>query len=216
MVRKVRFLTDSEVKRGIAISRAEATELKGELIKARKQRVLHSDATKIEVIKTYIALGGNIPLTAGATGIPFKTLDKWRCTSWWKNLVAEFKKAEKLELSAKTKSIIDRSLDLLHDRLEHGDYYYNPKTAVIERKPVNARDIHTIAKDMIDRKNILDRAFEQTAPQEANGDKLASLAERFAKLAEATLENQKKPAVNVTDVVFVKETDNAPHEERQT
>jgi len=73
---------------------------------------------------------------------------------------------------------------------------------------VPAAQLHQIAKDMIDRKNILDKAFEETVQVQGNGDKLAALAERFAKLAEATLEN-KKPAIEVTDVVFVQEKQNA-------
>ena len=57
----------------------------------------------------------------------------------------------------------------------------------------------------MDRKHIIDKAFEVHEPMpEAAGDKLAALAERFARLAEATLD--KKKEVVVTDVVFVKET----------
>lgn len=211
MGQKVRFLTDSEVKRGIALSRMEAEATKAELVKNRKKYRMYSDANKIEVIKSYVALGGNLALTAAATNIPIRTLESWKVQSWWKHIVAELKKAEKLELSSKTKTIIDKSLELLNDRLDNGDFFYNPKTGQVERKPVSVKDVHLIAKDLMDRKHIIDKAFEVHEPlQEAAGDKLAALAERFAKLAEATLD--KKKEVVVTDVVFAKELTNAQNE----
>jgi hypothetical protein len=205
LAQKVRFLTDSEVKKGIALSRVEAEVTKAELVKNRKKYQMYSDSNKVEVIKTYVALGGNLALTAAATKIPVRTLESWKIQSWWKHIVGELKKADKLELSAKTKTLIEKSLELMHDRLDNGDFFYNPKTGVIERKPVGIRDVHLIAKDLMDRKHIIDKAFEVHEPmQEAAGDKLAALAERFARLAEATLD--KKKEVVVTDVVFVKET----------
>ena len=214
MVRKVRLITDSMIKNAAARAVVEATAFKEELMKKRKKAQFRSDHVKVEVVKTFLALGGNLQLTSGATNIPYRTLNVWKATNWWKNLVNELKKAEKLELSAKTKTIIERSMELLADRLENGDAFYHPKTGEIIRKPVPAVTLHQIAKDMIDRKTILDKAFEEKIVHEAKGDKLADLAERFAKLAEQSIQN-KKPTVEVTDVVFGKEVSNAPHEERQ-
>lgn len=208
MVRKVRLLTDSELKKGKALAVIEATVLKESLMAERKKKQknyrLRSDYAKIEVVKSYIALGGNLQLTAASVGIPLRTLESWKASAWWKNLVNELKKAEKLELSAKTKLIIERSMDLLADRLENGDAYVDMKTGEVRRKPVGAVVLHQIAKDMIDRKNILDKAFEEKVIETSKDDKLAALAERFAKLAEMSIEKQ-KPQVNVTDVVYVTE-----------
>lgn len=207
MPRKIRLLTDSPVKHQAAVQRMDEIILKEDLKKARKehqrQRLLRSDSTKVEVVKTFVALGGNLQLTAASCGIPHRTLQNWKATTWWKNLVSELKKAEKLELSAKTKTIIERSMMLLADRLENGDAFFNQKTGEVQRKPVSAKDLHTIAKDMMDRKLILDKAFEEKIVEATEGNKLAALAERFAKLAEATLEN--KPKIEVTDVVFAEE-----------
>lgn len=208
MPRKIRLLTDSPVKHQAAVQRMDEIILKEDLKKARKEhqkkRLLRSDSTKVEVVKTFLALGGNLQLTAGSCGIPHRTLQNWKATDWWKNLVSELKKADKLELSAKTKTIVERSMELLLDRIENGDAFFNQKTGEVQRKPVSAAALNQIAKDMMDRKLILDKAFEETIPQVSKGDKLAALAERFAKLAEATLEN-KKPTIEVTDVVFAEE-----------
>lgn len=212
MPRKIRLLTDSPVKHDLAVQRMDEIILKEDLKKARKEhqkkRLLRSDSTKVEVVKTFLALGGNLQLTAGSCGIPHRTLQNWKATDWWKNLVSELKKADKLELSAKTKTIVERSMELLLDRIENGDAFFNQKTGEVQRKPVSAAALNQIAKDMMDRKLILDKAFEETIPETTKGDKLAALAERFAKLAEATLEN-KKPTIEVTDVVFAEEKRNA-------
>lgn len=204
MVRKVRFLTDSEIKNGAALAVMEATALKEELVKNRKKQQFRSDSTKVEVVKTFLALGCNLKLTAGSCNIPYRTLQVWSASQWWKGLVNELKKAEKLELSAKTKLIIERSMELLMDRLENGDVILNSKTNQTYRRPVPAKELNTIVKDMIDRKNTLDRAFEETIVTVSKDDKLAALAERFAKLAEMSLE-KKQPTVEVTDVIFAKE-----------
>ncbi len=206
MVRKVRLLTDSMIKKGKALAVLEATVLKEELVANRKKVQFRSDYAKVEVVKTYLALGANLTLTSSATGVPLRTLHLWKSSTWWKNLVNEIKKVEKLELSAKTKAILDRSLDQIIDRLDNGDIILNQKTGTIERKKLSARDLNQITKDIMDRKLILDRAFEEKVVEVDKGDRLAALAERFANLAEATLENTKKrPVVEVTDVVFVKE-----------
>lgn len=215
MVQKLRFLTDSDVKRGIAISRLDTQVKKETLVKERKAYQMRSDSNKIEVIKTYVALGGNLALTAAATKVPIRTLESWKVQSWWKTIVAELKKADKLELSAKTKTIIEKSLELMNDRLDRGDIFYNPKTGEIQRKPVAIKELHHIAKDMMDRKHILDKAFETSDQIETpTGDKLAALAERFAQLAEMSLE-KKRPVV--TDVILAKEIVYAQNEsgERQ-
>lgn len=209
MARKLRLLTDSTIKKEKAL---EILKQRDELMEARKEHKrkykLHSDSTKVEVVKTYLALGGNLSLTAASTGISIKTLEHWKAADWWKNLIAEMKRVEKLEMSQRTKMIIERSLELLQDRMENGDVILNSKTGELMRKPVAAKDLHYIARDMLDRKLILDKSFEETTVEVSKDDRLASLAQRFAELAEKALDKP-KTVVEVTDVVFAKEQDHA-------
>ena len=205
MARKVRLLTDSKIKKEQAL---ELLNQRIELVEERKAHQkrsrMRSDSVKIEVIKTFVALGGNLMQTAAATGVPVQTLHLWKRTDWWKNLLAELKKTEKLEMSQRTKLVIEKSLELLNDRLENGDVKINRKTGEAERVPVPAKELHTIAKDMLDRKLILDKSFEQEVVEVSKDDRLKSLAERFAALAEKALEKP-KPTVEVTDVIFAEE-----------
>lgn len=206
------LLTDSEYKKKQAIAAIDREVLIAERKKHQRKMTLRSDSTKIEVVKTYLALGGNATLTAAATKIPFDTIKTWKTTNWWNQLVNDMRKAEKLELSAKTKRILDKSLDLVMDRLDNGDFFYDQKSGQLVRKPIPARELNKIAVDMIDQKFILDKATEEQVELSTNEEKLAKLAERFAELAATAL--ARKPAVEVTDVVFVEEN-HAKDEERQ-
>jgi hypothetical protein len=198
---KVRLLTDSTVARERAV---EYLKRRGKI--KERQRVHRSDSAKIETIKTFLALGGSPTLTAGATGIPLDTLNTWRKSNWWKELVDNIRKQEKLELSAKTKKIIDRSMDLIQDRLEQGDWIYDQKKGELIRKPLQAKDINKITQDMLTRKDLLDNATEQQQEVVGVEDKLTKLAEQFAKLAIKAAENKNKPKEYV-DVEFVEKED---------
>lgn len=160
-----------------------------------------SDSQKIEAVTTYILLGGNCRLTANTLKISETTLHYWKSQEWWKEVSDEIKTQEKLTLSTKLKKLVDKSLDLVQDRLENGDFIYDQKTGQIKRKPVVLKDVHKVASDLLDRKTKLDAIDTFKASQESIDDKLSKLAESFKTIAE-----QNKKSVEVTDVIFVEET----------
>lgn len=201
---RTRLLTDSNIKKQQAIDHVLKAELVLERKKHQKKQRMRSDHTKIEVVKTYLALGGNLSLTSGATNIPHRTLCSWKASDWWKNLVQELKKEEKLVLSAKTKDIMERTMELTVDRIENGDFIYDQKKGELIRKPLQAKDLHKITIDMMDRKEILDKATEEKVDLKSNDDKLVDLAKRFADLAQMALDKP-KPTIEVTDVVYITE-----------
>lgn len=199
---RIRLLTDSEAKKTAALAAIDKKALIEERKKHQRKYKMRSDSTKIDTIQTYLALGGNLRLTSAATGIAYTTLCSWKHSEWWKQLVTDIKKEEKLELSARTKRIVEKSMDLLADRLDNGDYIYDQKKGELIRKPLVAKDIHRIAIDMIDRKETLDKATEERVETKSNDDKLADLAARFADLAEKALDKP-TPVVEVTDVIYM-------------
>lgn len=214
MAKKPRILTDSKIKKEQSIAVFEREALIEERKKHQRSYKMRSDETKIEVVKTYLALGGNLALTASVTEISKDTLKVWKASAWWSNLVNEIKKCEKLELSAKTKRILDASMNVLADRVSNGDFIYDQKQGTLIRKPISAKDAHSISVDLIDRVQILDK---ETQDEPENKDKdlarLEALADKFAKIANKI---DLKPVVNVTDVVFVEQGEqNAENEERE-
>ncbi len=211
---KRRFLTDSEPKKQQALLLMEKEALIAERKKHQRAYKMRSDDTKIEVVKTYLALGGNLTLTANVTEISRDTLKVWKASNWWKTIVEELQKQEKLELSAKTKRILEKTMEVLADRVMNGDFIYDQKQGKLVRKPICAATAHKISVDLIDRTQLLDKATEEKDDETSTDlSRLADLAKRFELLANKQEQQlTQKPVVEVTDVVFVKEQENAAHE----
>lgn len=174
-----------------------------------------NDTQKIEAVTTYLVLG-SVKLTSAALKIPLATLKMWRQKEWWKDVENDLRTQEDLQLSARLKRIVNRSYDVIEDRMENGDFVYDQKTGQMRRKPVSMRDMHAVSKDLlVASQDLMDRHMEEkTVSVDTIEKKLADLAESFAKIAGSV--NDKKP-VEVTDVLFgtvekPKEIDNAPEE----
>ncbi len=201
-----RFLTDSTH----AVRQTELRLQREALVAERRKhqkRLRFSDEAKIDVVKTYLALGGNLTLTAGATGMSRETLKDWKASGWWGRVSDELRKEERIDLSAKVKKILNKSMDLLLDRVEHGDFIYDQRKGELVRKPVKAIELHKITVDLMIQKETLDKSMESNVAPESHDDKLKNLAERFAELAMQSLKDQKAPVI-VTDVVFAEEQKN--------
>jgi hypothetical protein len=81
------------------------------------------------------------------------------------------------------------------------------------RKPVNMRDAHKVAVDLMDKKKLLDKEALEGPQEQQDDDRLLKLAEKFASLVQAKTE---KP-VEIIDVedVEIKENEDALHDQRQ-
>jgi hypothetical protein len=143
-----------------------------------------SEAQKIEAVTTWLALG-SIPLTAAATSIPKDTLVRWRYTDWWKELVQQIRSEETLALDGKLKRIVDKALSVVEDRLENGNFQYDPKTGSNVRVPVNLRDSMKTTADLMDRREILKKQPVQEQIEKTIDDRLAKLADEFSRFAKA-------------------------------
>lgn len=163
-----------------------------------------SDSQKIEAVTLWLSLG-NLVLVGATLKIPENTLRKWRATQWWKEIAEEIQLQDRIQLSATAKNIVDKSLGVLADRLENGDWIYDQKSGQMRRKPVAMKDALAVADKMLDHKERMDRTVVQTESTESVENKLTNLMEKFARLAQP----------NVTDVIFVQEETSATHEKRE-
>lgn len=152
---------------------------------------------KLEVVQLYLMMGGNVSRTARALNIPDQTVYTWRKTEWWNELENSIRREENLALSARLKRVLEKGMEAVEDRLEHGDWIYDQKTGKLARKPVAFRDAQKAVNDIIDKKAKLETTQQLTVAAEHIEDKLAKLANAFAKMTQ--------PQINVTDVVFVEE-----------
>ena len=158
----------------------------------------YSDSQKMEAVKLWLVTG-NLHATAATLDIPLPTVRSWRYSQWWADIAADIQAEGRIQLSNKLATVAEKSMAVVLDRLENGDFVLNQKTGEMIRKPVVMRDAAVVLSNTLDRsaklaqrpveednKNIIDRL-----------DKLKEEFERFATL------NKKR--VEVTDVVFVNE-----------
>lgn len=141
-----------------------------------------SDAKRIEVVTTWLALG-KIPLVSACTGVSEGTIRQWRTQPWWKELEISIQTETDQELDSKLAKRIDKALDVVADRLENGDFMYDPKTAQFVRKPVNMKDANKVMVDMFDKRILIRKQPKEAQSQEAVGDILKNLAKEFEQMA---------------------------------
>lgn len=159
-----------------------------------------SDRQKLEAVTTYLMLGGNVIMTCATTQIPEQTIYKWKKTEWWNTLVNEIKQEERLILSTKLKRVMEKSWEVVGDRLEHGDWQLNQKTGELVRKPVSMRDAAKVATDSVILREKLDMNESFTVHADQIEDKLAKLAKAFQDLAKGV-----KPPPPVEDIEYVEQ-----------
>lgn len=147
-----------------------------------------SDAKRIEVVTTWLALG-KIPLVAACTNVPEGTIRQWRTQPWWKEIEISVQTETDQELDAKLAKRIDKALDVVWDRLENGDFMYDPKTSQFVRKPVNMKDTNHVLMDMVDKRLLIRKQPKEAQSQEAVGDILKNLAKEFESMAKKRIKD---------------------------
>ena len=166
-----------------------------------------SDGQKLEAVTTYLMIG-NLAATARILKIPEETMRHWRRSTWWVDIESELKTQDELQLSARLKKIVDKSIDAVEDRLEHGDFVYDQKTGQMRRKPVAMRDAHKVSMDLIDKRNLLLNNNKTVQTDEQMSDKLLKMMQQFADFAQNKLQKNNTVEGDVTDVTPLDEQEN--------
>lgn len=170
-----------------------------------------SDGQKLEAVKTYL-MTGNIAMTARILKIPEDTLRRWVKSTWWTEIVDDLRTQDELQLSTRFKKIVEKTLEVVEDRLENGDFVYDQKTGAMRRKPVAMRDAHKVGLDLDAKRDLI---LGRQAPQASNEQidaKLSKLAQSFADIVNG---RKALDPANVVDVE-TKEVEDAVHDERET
>lgn len=115
---------------------------------------------RVEVVSHWLVLG-NMKQVAAVTGVPYDLVRKWKSQPWWADLEKEIRATQNIELDTKLSKIVDRSLEAVLDRVEHGDFIYDQKSGEVRRKPAALRDLHRVAVDTISKREVI-RTEEKT------------------------------------------------------
>ena len=144
-----------------------------------------SDKKRLEVLTTFLATGSQAH-TSAITGVPEETIRSWRKADWWTERAKEMKADSHLQLDKKLSGVMEKALDAVVDRIENGEFMYDPRTGEIKRIPPKLRDVQKVTNDMIDKKILLDKiqkGKEEQVKQQITADHLVLLAKEFAKFA---------------------------------
>lgn len=138
-----------------------------------------SDSQKLECVKTFL-MTGNIAMSSRILKIPEDTVRRWVKTTWWHEIVAELRTQEELTLTSRLAKVVEKTLEVVEDRLDNGDFVYDQKTGSMRRKPVNMRDAHKVGLDLANKRELMLQRQAPVASEEQIDDKLLKLAKSFA------------------------------------
>jgi hypothetical protein len=144
---------------------------------------MHTPEKRIEVVTKWMALG-NMRLVSELTGVAYGLCRIWKQQPWWADLVAEIRASRDMQVDNKLGKLVDRSLELVGDRLENGDIIWNKKTQEYDRIPVSLAAVNKVADTLLNQQlNISKKkVIESSADtQKTVKDQIAMLAEEFAK-----------------------------------
>lgn len=115
----------------------------------------YTPETKLHAVTCYIVTG-SLKEASKFSAVPADTIKSWRKTAqWWPAVSNYVQQARQEELDAKLSGVIHKSMEIVSDRLEEGDYKYNAKLDKLVRVPVSAKDATAVADKAIHNRNLL-------------------------------------------------------------
>lgn len=160
---------------------------------------------KMEAVECYLR-HGNLKQVSLQVGVNYNLMRKWHGQPWWAEIEAELRKVGTIKTDNKLTTIADKALDATLDRVENGDYVFDPKTKKIHRVPASLRDVNRVAVDMLSKQEALRQNDKTTESSKISVEEhLKMLANEMAKWFEKDL----KP------VIELEEVEDAVYEERE-
>lgn len=156
------------------------------LVKKGMEKGIYPEAKMIEAATIYAATG-SLTRTAELTKVNETTIRAWRKTEAFQELLREIWAENNEKIDAKFTEIIEKSLDAVLDRLDHGDYHVTSRGELV-RKPINAKELSLVQAINVDKRQLLrglptSRSESTESASEKTVNRLEKLAETFQNLA---------------------------------
>ncbi len=148
-----------------------------------------NEAKKIEALTAFFQ-SGSYAIASGISKVPECTTKNWRRSDWGREFEQNLNDQDNQELDAKMSKIIKKTLEVLEDRLDHGNFQFDQRTGKLVRVPVSIGDTHKVMSDLVNHRRVI--RHEPTTiseKKETSDDRLLKLAEQFAKLANGKKED---------------------------
>lgn len=151
----------------------------------RRRAGWYPEEKKVEVAALFAAGVVSSRDLERLTGINENTIRAWRTSEWWPEMLERIHAQHDEETVSKFTNIVDKSLEIVQDRLINGDFGYNKETGELYRKPVSLRDATVAGAIIVDKRQLL--RGKPTSRSESIGvdQRLAKLAEEFKKFSKA-------------------------------
>jgi len=143
-----------------------------------------TEQQKLQAVATYVMLG-NLTETALATEIPRYTLREWKVKDWWKDLVNQIREEDVQQLDSNLQRVIQKALKATEDRLDAGEYQYDPKTGKVIRIPIKANIALKITTELLTKQEHMRDKPERMEVEKTIDARLAKLADEFVKFSSA-------------------------------
>ena len=145
-------------------------------------KAIWSQNQKLEAVCTYVMLG-NMAEACRVTGIPLQTMKCWKHTDWFKDLMVQVRQEDVQQLDANLQRVITKALKATEDRLDAGDYQYDPKTGKVIRIPLKAHTALKITTELLTKQDKIRDKPQQAEVEKTIDARLAKLSEEFSKFA---------------------------------
>lgn len=172
---------------------------------------------RIEVVTKWMALG-NMRLVSELTGVSYGLCRIWKQQPWWADLVNEIRASRDIQVDNKLSKLVDRSLDIISDRLDNGNIVWNKKVGEYDRVPVNLKDTNKVANDLLNQQLNLSKkkVIESQADQKKTvQDQIAMLAQEFAKFNSGRTINVQARVIEEPNALHDRREEGLPEAVRQ-
>lgn len=139
---------------------------------------------KVEACTLY-AVYGNVEETSKLSNVPEKEIRSWMKDAWWDEIIKQVYVEQNDKLGSQITSLLERSLQDLNDRIEHGDHYVTKGGAII-RKPIDAKVLTGLFQSLaVQRRLVRGEPTSIVGNKQTVDDKLEKLAEEFKRFSAA-------------------------------
>lgn len=167
----------------------------------KTQKTLHSkkyfDQKKKIECATVFAVARNYERVSGLTGVPVAQLKRWNDEPWWHEIIAKVKKEKNEVLDGKITETLDKTLDMIQDRVENGETYYNPKSKEYYNLPLKAKDAAIVTSILFDKRQLIRGEATSRTESISSEEKLLALKQNFENLAKSKLINPNSEPIEV-------------------
>lgn len=157
----------------------------------RRKPGWYPEEKKIEVATLFAAGVTNSTELERLTGVKSTSIREWRTNDWWVELLERIHMAHDQETVSQFTQIVDKSLEVIQDRLQNGDYIYDKRTGEVIRKPVSMRDAASVNSSIVDKRQLLRGKPTSRSESVGTQERLDKLAQEFKKFSESkTIEGE--------------------------